>query len=1287
MLVAPFFIDWSDHRAVFEREASVLIGHPVRVKGEADAQILPIPTFTFTNVEVGKPGGEPLMSTARVKLRLELIPLLQRQFDVIDMELDTPQVSIRLNKAGGNNWNAQDFQRRLAEDFTIRLGPVRVRDGAIYAADEEQGKSLQLKKIDAVVTAQSIIGPWKFEGSAEQASKSFAFKASTGKFADGKVRMKTKIEPDTVDFDIALDGELAFGGGGAGAAETAYKGTLAVEPRLQREGKGDKQEADVQRERKSWQLTGGFALKRDSLTLADAVFEDGNREAPLNLNGNIDIPFSPEIGFSARVSSRQIDLDRAYGKGRNEPLSLGAAQNVLADVIRALPKPSIPGEIAVDVPGIVVAGDVMRSVHFRATPTDAGWQIDDFGAILPGATQVGFSGNVATGDALSIDGGIFVRSDQPVSLARWLRPESGDDARRIGIGQFAMEGRLSVEPAAIRLTEMKADLDRSDLAGRLSFSMPSKRLKRFDATLSANTLDVDAIEALRALFIGRSNLSGFGADDTIALKLSAKKLVSQALEGRDADIDIRIANGEIDVATMKIADFAGVNIDLSGTMRNVLTTPAGRFSGTIKAGAVDGLVKIGEALMPDHPALLYLRRHGGTLMPLDIAVNFSGDAAKAGRNVSSSDFAATITGTVGGGTVKAGARFQGDWTAPLAGAVEASFNADYADSADFLRQAGWAAVDTHANGSAAIDIRANGTPESGIAVKTEMAVNGIRLDGTARLAVSDIMRPRYDGTFSLGGEDGEPLLRLLGISLPATGLGMDADLKGRIEGEGWNGDIAGLSGTLGGGALKADLHYEGAPQGGAPWKWRGKVAVERASLPWFAALVTGEIVTPIDLEIPPENIATAGDTTDDAEDTPLGSSFWSRAEYGPPYLSGIQADLEVEAGKMDVTYLRELENAAFKLRLRPESMELNEIAAGFAQGALSGSLRFENAEGAVTASGILNLHNASAADLLWTDENRPLVEGRLSLSTQFSGTGRSLDAIIGTLGGGGSVMLEKGRVRRLNPSAFGLLVEASDRNIVLDDETVRPLAESHLDAGALAIDKAESTFTIGSGVVRVANASLNLKALNAVVGATFDLPQMTLKGSMALTVDAAAVDDTPVAGSTPEIAILFDGPIERPARTLDLQPLLGYLTVRRFEQEVRRVEILQADILERQRLSRYARWISAEEEREAREAAATVAREAERLRLEKIRTEETKRLGTEGEAARRQAASRNSIRPASREQKIAPQDRTNSTEVIKREALGQIDAGEELRHVEREKQELPPLPLLTRPLELVPHSQ
>ena len=44
-LIGPYFVDWSQFRPQFEREAARVIGVPVQVDGEIDARLLPTPSL------------------------------------------------------------------------------------------------------------------------------------------------------------------------------------------------------------------------------------------------------------------------------------------------------------------------------------------------------------------------------------------------------------------------------------------------------------------------------------------------------------------------------------------------------------------------------------------------------------------------------------------------------------------------------------------------------------------------------------------------------------------------------------------------------------------------------------------------------------------------------------------------------------------------------------------------------------------------------------------------------------------------------------------------------------------------------------------------------------------------------------------------------------------------------------------------------------------------------------------------------------------------------------------
>src|SRR5260370_42207862 len=52
-LVGPLLIDWGSHRALFEAQASRLVGLNVRVTGNIEARLLPSPRLTLHGIEIG----------------------------------------------------------------------------------------------------------------------------------------------------------------------------------------------------------------------------------------------------------------------------------------------------------------------------------------------------------------------------------------------------------------------------------------------------------------------------------------------------------------------------------------------------------------------------------------------------------------------------------------------------------------------------------------------------------------------------------------------------------------------------------------------------------------------------------------------------------------------------------------------------------------------------------------------------------------------------------------------------------------------------------------------------------------------------------------------------------------------------------------------------------------------------------------------------------------------------------------------------------------------------------
>lgn len=98
-LVVPPFVDWSGYRADFEREASRVLGRPVKVAGDVSARLLPFPSVAFSDVRVGSDATHPVMTVDTFSMDAELMPFLRGQLLIFDMRVDRPRATISWTKA------------------------------------------------------------------------------------------------------------------------------------------------------------------------------------------------------------------------------------------------------------------------------------------------------------------------------------------------------------------------------------------------------------------------------------------------------------------------------------------------------------------------------------------------------------------------------------------------------------------------------------------------------------------------------------------------------------------------------------------------------------------------------------------------------------------------------------------------------------------------------------------------------------------------------------------------------------------------------------------------------------------------------------------------------------------------------------------------------------------------------------------------------------------------------------------------------------------------------------
>jgi hypothetical protein len=96
-------------------------------------------------------------------------------------------------------------------------------------------------------------------------------------------------------------------------------------------------------------------------------------------------------------------------------------------------------------------------------------------------------------------------------------------------------------------------------------------------------------------------------------------------------------------------------------------------------------------------------------------------------------------------------------------------------------------------------------------------------------------------------------------------------------------------------------------------------------------------------------------------------------------------------------------------------------------------------------------------------------------------------------------------------------------------------------------------------------------------------------------------------GADPAIRLDFSGVLGSPGRVMDVTDITGYLSLRAFERERRRVEKLQSNVLEQQRLRREVSLAKFNDQEREKAAAIEAQRKAEEERLRLLAAQQAER--------------------------------------------------------------------------------
>ncbi len=1173
-LLAPLFVDWTSFRQDFEREASRIMGRPVTVHGSVDARLIPFPSVTLNDVRVGSPeDGKPLVEVARFSMDAELAPFLSGKALIFDMRIEEPKARIKLFEDGTLDWargRKSDIPAR-----TVVLENVEITGGEIEFVDEQTGRTRHVTGLDAQVSAKSLGGPWRIDGRAALDGESGAFQLASGQVENGALSLRARIVPDRLAFAADLEGAVKLVD-----FRPQYQGgfTLSEKPRPKGEGPQD-----------PIRVTGKFELSNERIRVPEYRLEAGPREDPYVVTGEATLDTGRAPEFLLLADGQQIDVNRignngTNGKtGRNPQISARQRLQALLAIAADIPIPQVPGRASLFLPAVVVGDTTVREIRLDVKPDGNGWQVERADALLPGRTALEAKGRLQLGQNRGFVGDLLMASNQPSGLATWLAGSVDPEIRKLKTAGFSAKVDLTDELQ--RFENLEVAVGPASLTGRLERESRSDMAPTLSIELHGNEVELESLRALAGLVAGENSLSAV-LDHSIALDIKADRFRAFGETASGVDAVMTAKDGLLTLSRLDIDALEGASLSASGTLGGSLAAPSAGLDIRLKAAAMQPVADLLARHLPAHPLLSRFVAGAGYYDNADLSAHLALSGKDGGPAT------VTLAGSVNDGRidVKLSAGSLGDLVAVRNFDLEG--NLSNPQSVVLAGQMGLDPLpfDADPDGSIAFGVK---QPEEGaadVSVTFEAGSTSLSAKGTADLSAGDFLA----GTLALSvrSDDIEPYLMMNGIAMPQGGAGLPVTLEANVATSAASvaiTDIAGKADRNGfAGALTLDRT--------APiLKGTGALRFDTMDFAYLAEAVAGPVNDVSDGSL---NAAPLVQPLQDAADVSVAleaGTFWPGL-YGA--VEGFRSDLGWKGGELTLT----------------------DMAGDWLGGKLSGRLKIANAEENGLFEARVRLSGVDLSKIVWSGPDGAVATGTADVTLAVDASGKSVRAMAEGASGSGEARVSGLVVKGIDTGALPSLLSAAD-NIEGD---ITPEKVAGFAAGAILKNEASL------GTVRIpfalAGGSLRFQSVaaeDAGAALTGDADIGLADGSMTarLSVAYKAGEDA-LAGAEPEVTLGYRGLVEAPGFSLDVQPLANYLSLRRFETERRRVETLQANVLEKQRLRREAALYRARAEARAAAAAAMrlQAEEEERRRVEARKRADEAHAAEEAERLRREEA-------------------------------------------------------------------
>ncbi len=1148
LFLVPMLLDWEQYKPEIAERLEAITGRNVAIDGPLAVTILPTPTIEASDLRIANAPGAAAPDMARIgslELKLALGPLLGGEIAVTSLEMIDPVIELQRLADGRPNWlpesapgqgtdGASASEAEAAEAGLTRIDSATVTNGTIVYRHAPGAPPERIEGIDAALTARSLEGPYRGNGTLAVRGRAIAFQFATATVRNDRtvpVSLEATFEAErgTALFEgtlkglngtPAFDGSVKAGADDLGALLTALDvgaGSLPAAPLAS-----------------AFSVKAALSLSADAVSASELQVRLGDSQATgaASWEGG-DVP-----RLDAEIDLNRIDLDRFLPDAREPKPAAAAAGSTAAGQhedtaalasLQAIPddiRQAIPADMAADldltIDALTWRAGVIRQATAHLALADGVVTLGPASALLPGGAKVDLVGRLrAAGDDPWMQGVAEVAAEDLRAILSWLGVDVGaipaDRLRRL-----SAVADLSASGDRIAARNLDIRVDTTRIAGDAAVVTGERAL--IDATLDVDAINVDAYVAATVSSSSDEAAptpardTGEASDAAQATPDSANDGPWAVLDEIDADvalsvdaltyggirlagleIDAALGEGDLTVRRAAVDDAVGASVSITGVTRALATEPS--FDLMVE-GAADSLEGV-AALLDIDP---------------EIRTEAFGKAALSGTLAGDEE---TLSLDL---TLKAGSA-----EVTLAGNVDQPFGAPAAALALRL----------HAAEAASLARSAGLTPPSIVARLGALKMDG-GIGGDLDSVALNLIAETAGATVLVGGKVTNPLASPeyaldVNVAHLQTGALLET-LTGGVPGDVDLGTLR-LAGTVSGDRTTVNFADIDATVGESTLAGAVSLRLDQEP-PEFNADLEGGV---LDLAWLGGGLAASDETGDDVlRLTAAGSagegapppSRWSDETIDLAALDRLSGTLALDAEALVLGAYR-VDQASVDLAAADGALTLRSLTGRLFDGALE-------ADGSLTGGPVpagqaaFRLTDADMEYFLRAVAGLDAASGRADADGYFTLSGETERAMIQNLAGRVALESSGGSIAGVDMPAISRQIDALSQVGALDDiPSFVERTEQSLSSGQTAIRSLKGAVRVQDGKARIDGFKVVADGGGGDIGGTADLPAWQL--------DITALFRLTEHTDAPPVGIRFEGPIDAPERRYVIEDMQAYL--------------------------------------------------------------------------------------------------------------------------------------------------